>query len=234
MAEERVTALCFSGDEDEFSVWNLHARGYAARFGFLSAMGDQVEANLPAREGPGVGAEQQVAVKRNMKAVPFLMAAMPDLQIINLMSAGLSYPAWPNEPKAHLMMAYLQENYVEATTLSRVGARQDLENCTLKKDENPKVLFERLTAVQFKYHGNAQANVTEDDLVAQAVQALPTVYNLTVAGLYETERKLGNAVTLNVVKQAVSNHYAIAMRGKTGPRVKDIEGWKNMQEQMKG
>jgi hypothetical protein len=41
------------------------------------------------------------------------------------------------------------------------------------------VLFERLASVQFKYHGNAQANITEDDLVAQAVQPLPVVYNLT-------------------------------------------------------
>jgi hypothetical protein len=108
MAEERVTALRFSGDKDEYSVWYFRARGYAARFGFLSAMGEIVEVHLPAREGPGVGADQQAVVKQNMKAVAFLMAAMPDLQIINVMSAGLSDINWPNEPKAHLMMAYLR------------------------------------------------------------------------------------------------------------------------------
>jgi hypothetical protein len=54
--------------------------------------------------------------------------------------------------------------------------------------------------VQFKYHGNAQANATKDD-VAQAVQALLAVYNSTVAGLYETERQLGQAVTINALKQ---------------------------------
>jgi hypothetical protein len=115
------------------------------------------------------------------------MAAMPKLQIINVMSAGLSDADWPNEPKAHLMMVNLQENYVEATPLSIVGARQDLENCTLKKDENPKVLFERLTRFSLStmaMHKNAQASVTKDELVAQEV---PAVYNLTVAGLYETE-----------------------------------------------
>jgi hypothetical protein len=98
MAEKRVTAPCFSGDEDEYSVWYLQAQGYAARFGFLSAMGDRAEANLPAAEGPGVGADQQAAVKQNMKAAAFLMAAMPDLEIINIMSAGISDPDWPNEP----------------------------------------------------------------------------------------------------------------------------------------
>jgi hypothetical protein len=102
--------------------------------------------------------------------------------------------------------------------LSRVGARRNLENCILKKDENPKGLFEKLTAVQSKYHGNAQANVTEDDLVAQAVQAVPAVYNSTVAGLYETECQEGNAVTLNVLNRAVSNHYAIAIEEKWDPK----------------
>jgi hypothetical protein len=29
-------------------------------------MGGQAEVNLPAREGPGVGADQQAAVERNM------------------------------------------------------------------------------------------------------------------------------------------------------------------------
>jgi hypothetical protein len=123
MAEERVMAPRFSGDKDEYSVWYLQAWGYAARFGFLSAMGDQAEAKLPAAEGPGVGADQQAAVEQNIKVAAFLMAAMPDLQIINVISAGISDPDWPNEPKAHLMMACLKETYVEAMTLSRVGAR---------------------------------------------------------------------------------------------------------------
>jgi hypothetical protein len=98
------------------------------------------------------------------------------------------------------------------------------------------VLFERLTAVQFKYHGNAQANATEDDLVAQAVPALPAVYNLTVASLYKTECQLGNGIPLNALKRAVGNHYVIAMRGKMGPIVNDIAGlqlWKNRWSQMK-
>jgi hypothetical protein len=45
-----------------------------------------------------------------------------------------------------------------------------------------------MTAVLFKYQGNAQATITEDDLVAQAVQALPAIYNSTVVGLYKAEQ----------------------------------------------
>jgi hypothetical protein len=120
------------------------------------------------------------------------MAAMPITQIINIMAAGIADPAWPNQPEAHLMVAYSKETYVDNTTLSQ----RDLENCTIEKD--PKVLFERLTAVQFKYQGNAQANVTKDDLVAQAVQALPAVYNSTVA--QSTEQKNNDQARSHVWK----------------------------------
>jgi hypothetical protein len=85
------------------------------------------------------------------------------------MVPGISDPASPNEPKAHLMIAYLKEMYMDNTTLLQVGARQGVENSTMKKDDNPKVLFERLTLTQFNYHGNTQANITDDDLVTQAV-----------------------------------------------------------------
>jgi hypothetical protein len=53
----------------------------------------------------------------------------------------------------------------------------------MKKDDNPKALFEQLIAVQYKYAGNAQARISEDELVTQAVQALPTIYNLTAVGV---------------------------------------------------
>jgi gag-polypeptide of LTR copia-type len=221
MAKGQMTMPRFSGDEDKFCVWYLRARGYATRFDFISAMGPVVDPNLPANEGPGVGVDQQAAVKRNMKAATFLMEAMPNSEVINIMAAGTADAAWPNQPKAHLMMAYLRETYKNNTTLSRVAAKRDLEKCTMKKDEDPKVLFKKLTAVQFKYQGNVRANITKDDLVTQAVQALPAIYNSTVAGLYE---RLPNAVTFAALRRAVGNHYSITMKGKSGNKTKYIKG----------
>jgi hypothetical protein len=53
------------------------------------------------------------------------------------------------------------------------------------------------------------------------VQALPAIYNSTVAGLYE---RLVNAVTFAAFRRAVGSHYSIAMKGKQGSKTKDIEG----------
>jgi hypothetical protein len=141
--------------------------------------------------------DQQAAVERNMRQQP--SSWMPKSKVINIMVAGIADPAWLNQLKAHLMVTYPRETYKDNTTLSRVAAKRvaakrDLENSSMKKDENPKVLFEKLTAVLFKYQGNAQANITEDDLYAQAVQALPGIYNSTVAGLYNTEWQLAQVL----------------------------------------
>lgn len=183
-----------------------------------------VEATLPANEGPGVGADEQAAVDQNTKATSFLMSAMPNTQVINLMAAGLADPTWPNVAKAHLMIAYLKDTFENTSTLSKVGAKWDLKNCTMKWDENPKNLFQKLVTVQFKYQGNAQVRISNDELVTQAVQALPSMYNLAVASLFKTEWCAGVAVTLAVLKKVVSDYYSIAMKGKTGTKAKDIEG----------
>jgi hypothetical protein len=53
--------------------------------------------------------------------------------------------------------------------------------------------------MQFKYYGNALARISEDELVMQAVQALPTMYHSTVVGVYETERCGQQVVTLNAL-----------------------------------
>jgi hypothetical protein len=79
-------------------------------------------------------------------------------------------------------------------------------------------------AVQYKYSGLKQAKVSEDDLVAQAIQALPTMYNSTVAGLIETKQHTGKIVTLAALRRAVNNYYGVAMKGKSGNRTQDIEG----------
>jgi Zinc knuckle len=149
---------------------------------------------------------------------------MPGSLLVNVTAAGEGDPAWPDQAKAHLMIAYLKGTFEDTTTLSRVGAKRDLENCKMSKDENPKVLFEKLVAVKFKYAGNRQANITESDIVTQAIQALPLLYNSAVYGLMDAERRAGRDVSIAALKQAVVDFYGIAMKGKSPAKTKDIEG----------
>jgi hypothetical protein len=196
MAEEKVSVPKFNRDEDGFNLWVACAEIYAERFGFAAAMTIDAKDNLPEEEGVGGNADEEAAVERNRKAVSFLMLAMPNSIVINVLAAGKSDLQWPNKPKAHLMMGCLKENFKDTSTLSKIGAKHDLESCVMKKDENPKNLFEQLELVQFKYAGNAQAQISKGDLVTQAVQALPSVYNSCVANLFNTQQHAGRNVTI--------------------------------------
>jgi hypothetical protein len=153
MANERIDVPCFSGDEDEYCIWWVRAKAYAARFGFRGAMSYAAEANLPANAGPGANQDEMDAVECNSKAVSFLTAAMPNNLVVNVTAGGESDPNWPDQAKAHLMIAYLKNNFEDTSALSRVAAKRDLENCKMGKEENPKVLFDKLVAVKFKHVG---------------------------------------------------------------------------------
>jgi hypothetical protein len=80
-----------------------------------------------------VGAAQQGAVERNMRAAAFLTLAMPDSIVINVMTAGLATAEWPTQPKAHLMVAYLKESYEAPMTSLKVRAKRDLESIVMKE-----------------------------------------------------------------------------------------------------
>jgi hypothetical protein len=53
------------------------------------------EVELPAAEASGVTAAQQAAVERNMNAAAFLMSAIPDSLVINVMAARIASGDWP-------------------------------------------------------------------------------------------------------------------------------------------
>jgi flagellar motor switch protein FliG len=63
-----------------------------------------------------------------------------------------------------------------------------------------------------------QAQIVEGDLVTQAIQALPAMYNSTVANFIKAEQHTARAVTLSALQKVVSNYYAIATKGKQGPK----------------
>jgi hypothetical protein len=192
----------------------MRAKAYAARFGYTQALSATAEANLPANQGPGQNQDEQDAVERNLKAVTFLTNAVPDSMLIQITAAGSTDTNWPTQPKAHLMVAYLNRSYQDTSALAGVGFKLDLEKCTMEKGDNPKFLFEKLVSVKFKHQNNPQATVTDNDLITQAIQALPPGYTSTVAALIQAERNAGRAVTLDALKQAANDYFIVLKKGK--------------------
>jgi hypothetical protein len=149
----------FSGDEDEFGIWWVRAKTYTARYGFQATMIGTAEGNLPANAGPGVNQGEMEAVERNNQAAYFLTVAMPDSMLLSVMEAGESNPAWPDHPKAHLMIVYLKSRF-------------DLEEDDVEEDvnvEDDDMFVERLSnTVGVKYsdvvrHANEEAGSKEEE-----------------------------------------------------------------------
>jgi hypothetical protein len=116
----------------EFCMWFLQDKAYAFRFGYVEAMEVTAEVELPATQGPGVTAAQQAAVERNMKAVAFLISAMPDSIVINVMAAGPSNTDWTKtQSTSHgcLPEGVLRSDHdiVESWNKERLGELHDEE-----------------------------------------------------------------------------------------------------------
>lgn len=158
MDDECMSVPTFSGYEDDFCMWFIRAKAYADWFDFGEAMSPVAEADLPANEGPGTGANEIAAVTRNKKAVAYLISAMPDSLVLNLMAAGTADPAWPNRAKAHLMIGYLKESFEESSILSKVRAKRDLEGCVMKKDNLKRMIQETINTMIHEYHVKHQFN----------------------------------------------------------------------------
>lgn len=181
---------------------------------------------MPQTEGPGSTPAEVAAVLRNKKAMQMLMSAVPKSMMMGMVAAGSAEKGWKVMPKAHLIVKHLKKKFGETTTLSKVGAKYDLELCVMKKDDHPKVLLEKLIKVQFKYAGVKQASISDDELVIQAIQALPASYTPTVANAMEKaqEKDKDALISLKALVSAVTNHYGIAMKGRPVMKSKVIEG----------
>jgi hypothetical protein len=177
----------FSGDEDEFDIWWVRAKTYAARYGFQATMIGTAEGNLPANAGPGANQGEIDAVERNNKAMYFLTVAMPDSMLLSVVAAGESDPAWPDHAKAHLMITYLknyfdvEEDIVEEDDVEEdvnVEEDDDVEEDDVEEDdveedvnveEDDDVFIERLSnTVGVKYsdvvrHANEEAGSKEEE-----------------------------------------------------------------------
>jgi hypothetical protein len=122
----------FSGDEDEFGIWWVRAKTYVARYGFQATMIGTAKGNLPANAGPGANQGEIEVVERNNQAAYFLTVAMTDSMLLSVMEAGESDPAWPDHPKAHLMIAYLKSRFdveedVDVEEVNDVEEEDDVE-----------------------------------------------------------------------------------------------------------
>jgi hypothetical protein len=110
---------------------------------------------------------------------------------------------WPSG-KAHLVVQYVRDKYQPNSTYAKTQYNRALRSISMKRTDNPSVLFEQIAAVQAKY---SHFKTSDADLWAEIVAALPDEYQNVVqyAERYAKDNK--TEVSLADVEVELDAHY---------------------------
>ena len=148
---DRLSDIPRFGDKPgEFPVWFELFKEYGEVRGFGSALKDKPEGDLPDNPSGTITNDQRAAVERNNRAKSALKMALPKKLVISITAAGTADANYPNG-KVCLMVAKLFRKYRVGKAMGRINLTQELSTVTMKKWENPEVLFERIEEIIFKY-----------------------------------------------------------------------------------
>ena len=138
-------------------VWWMQLRAYARVYKFSEALGDALEADMPANHTTTIdettpqGQRQAAAVKRNDTAVSVLTVALKTKScIVHVLKAKTT--AWP-EGEAHLIVASFKKKYQPGNITALSSQSQELQAIFIEEDEDPATLFGQLTLVESQYKG---------------------------------------------------------------------------------
>jgi hypothetical protein len=120
-----------------------------------------------------VGKKQAAAKKRNAIAVANLTMSFTTDRTMAIIYKSKS-TSWPNG-LAHEITVALKNNYQPQDTMTRVELRHQLNQVTLKKNEDPATLFEQLSALENKCNTSSR-KIDEEDLIAVVIDAAPDQY----------------------------------------------------------
>jgi len=147
-SESTVKLPTFNGDASRFQMWWTQFQAYAALNKFIEAVQKTRDPNLPATESTVIddltdeGKKQASAVKKNAKAFASLAMAFTSERLLGLLTKAKT-KEWPNG-LACLVIKGMLIRYQPKDRMSRVELRRQLNQVTMKKDEDPSTLFEQI------------------------------------------------------------------------------------------
>ena len=170
----------FDGKHAKFQIWWTRFKAYAVVFGYAGAVKIGGEADMPPTEATFLdlssddGKKMASALKRNAVAVVNLTMAFTSEGTIALVYEAMNDPEWPSG-LAHVIVAALMDKYQPQDTVTRVELRKMLNKVSMKKTENPAVIFEQLSSINNRYNTSTK-QIDEEDLIAVVLEVAPKEY----------------------------------------------------------
>jgi hypothetical protein len=161
---------------------------------------------MPARDDTVVDPTTQPDVAKAKKRIAIAMANLT-MAFTSKMIMGLVYKAqteeWPGG-LAHLVVAaWSKAKYMPDDVITKVELRQMLSKVKMKKDEEPSILFEELSAIKNRFNKPGQ-QIPDDDLIAAVLMAAPKEY---VSILTAEQWSKGIALRLTDLESAMTQHW---------------------------
>jgi hypothetical protein len=147
----KVTLPKFTGSHKSYQIWWTRMMAYASVYRFTQAMITTPEADMPASDADVIdtttdkGKRQRACKARNAVAVANLTMAFETDQLMSLVYQAQTTD-WPGG-LAHMIVLGLKERYQPVDMVSMVEMRQAINKVTMKKDDEPTVLFDQISAI---------------------------------------------------------------------------------------
>ena len=163
------------GMQKKFSMFWIKMKAFGGVKGFQKVLNPEREEDLPAMEET-VADENSAAHKArdwNLAAMMYLTLAFSMETNINMIARAQT-DEWPNG-LAYMVVKELLDKYKPSDNMSRVEAGLMLINVTMKKNDDPSVLFEKISEIQNRYN-TVTRKLHEEDLIATVIAVAPAEY----------------------------------------------------------
>ena len=202
----------FSGEPKDFQVWWMRFTAFAALAGFAAAIKNTRDVDLPPTEDTVLtdsDDDKKMAKARsaNSLAMANLTMAFTTEALMSLINNAQADPDWPGG-LAYRVVIELFQKFRPKDVMSKVELRREMNKVSMKKADDPQVLFDQLNKLQTKYD-NA---LTNEDLIAKVLDVAPVEYHSTLTS--ET-RIQGGEPTLENLKDAMREQWRIRYPGGT-------------------
>ena len=166
----------FDGTHAKFQMWWTRMKAYAALRGYAQTLKATKERDMPQGETTAIdlstetGKKQAAAKKRNALAMANMTMAFTSEGLMALVYQSQD-SEWPGG-LVHKVVALLLKKYMPKDRISRVELRTAMAAVSMKKDDDPAVLFEQISVIQNKFN-TAQSTIDEEELIAVVISVAP-------------------------------------------------------------
>ena len=208
---KHVKIPMFKGEEEEFQKWFLRFKAYAKVKKFQDVLCEPKSGDYPASQDDfdamAAGDATTIAFKskleRNAEAIAQLTIALDSESLLNKVYEAED-DDWP-EGMAWKIMKSLKDDFQPGDRISSVELKRKLNKVFMKKKDHPKVLFEKIAAIDNIYKANGKA-LDEEDAIAVVLDKCPKAYAHVLAsqeGIY------GDQLKLKHLREAMTRQYRI-------------------------